>query len=560
MLCALGIAAAFFAAVGPTLDWLEFSNGIENLNVETALEMRRGGPWIIPTLMGEPRVRKPPLCAWITAWGIDPQVVQTMSSLDTAAREDAWKQLAWQARWPALLAASLTLALAYELGYTLLGHTVGLTGALAAASSLLFLRYARSAATDVHLALWVTAANLCLVKLIFERRAWLGCLGAGAALGMGMMSKGPVTFVMTLVPAIVFLTWRAAVGRDFRVRVPILPLVLGVMLAAAVGLSWFVYALQSHPGEQRIWWMEILRTDPTEEATNEWFDYIKILGLMVPWTGIFIVGIWLSAAATLRATFGRIEPEQRQRLLRLVYAGTMLVMPIVVMSFFRDRKPRYLYPFAIPAGLLTAYALIGLYRVRGRLWSAILGIHWLVLGVLSVGLPIIGMLGVLGRVQVDGSPWYGRSLGIAAAIVAAGAVAGLIWLARRSPLACVAGTAAVMLGLYALQIHGSRHAVRGDGAAEMLPVARLLWQSHPEAIPYDVHGLKKIPPDLAIYLNRPILKVSSVGAIPRGSRPQMYVDRQKKGQPEPAPAEGFRKFAKVPRDQDWWIAFVREAE
>ena len=39
-----------FVAAAPTLSWLDFSNGSENLNVATSLEMRRTGHWLLPTL------------------------------------------------------------------------------------------------------------------------------------------------------------------------------------------------------------------------------------------------------------------------------------------------------------------------------------------------------------------------------------------------------------------------------------------------------------------------------------------------------------------------------
>jgi hypothetical protein len=187
------VGLLFFVGIAPTLTWLEFSNGIENLNVETALEMRRGGSWMVPTLMGEPRVRKPPLNAWITAAAVNPRTVEDMSSHDASVRERAWKDLSWQTRWPALLASCLTLVFAYHLGAMLLGPRAGMYGAIIAGTTLLFLKYSRSATTDVHLVLWVTAANVCIAKLIFERRVWLGLAGAGIALGMAMMSKGPVS-------------------------------------------------------------------------------------------------------------------------------------------------------------------------------------------------------------------------------------------------------------------------------------------------------------------------------------------------------------------------------
>jgi len=108
---ASSVAIIFFLAIAPTLTWAPFSKIVENLNIETALEIRRGGPILIPTLMSEPRVRKPPLTAWLTAAAINPLTVADMSSSDAATRESAWKNLAWQTRWPALLCAAATLGL-----------------------------------------------------------------------------------------------------------------------------------------------------------------------------------------------------------------------------------------------------------------------------------------------------------------------------------------------------------------------------------------------------------------------------------------------------------------
>src|SRR4051812_50126545 len=91
---ALGIAALVFAAVAPTLSWLEFSSGSENLVVEAVLEMRRGGPWLIPTLAGAPRTSKPPLPTWICATFVPHNSVAALS--DRAMRDAAYRRLAWE--------------------------------------------------------------------------------------------------------------------------------------------------------------------------------------------------------------------------------------------------------------------------------------------------------------------------------------------------------------------------------------------------------------------------------------------------------------------------------
>ena len=208
-LVALLVSAGFFAAVAPTLRWQEFSGGSENLVVETVLEMRRGGPWLIPNLTGHARVTKPPLTAWLTAASARPDTVARLTTRDHAARDEAFRDLAWQIRWPSLLASCLMLMATYALARNMsLTAPVALAALGACGSTLMFLRFGRAATTDVHLALWVTVTNACLALAVFRGKYWQGLLGAGATLGLAFMSKGPVAFVQTLAPFALFLAWR----------------------------------------------------------------------------------------------------------------------------------------------------------------------------------------------------------------------------------------------------------------------------------------------------------------------------------------------------------------
>src|SRR5207244_87021 len=112
---AVGVAALVFAAVAPTLSWLEFSSGSENLVVETVLEMRRGGPWLVPTLERLARTQKPPLPAWITAAAARPG---TVADVHVALWVNiANVGLAWAVRrgrwWAGSLLAGAALGLAF---------------------------------------------------------------------------------------------------------------------------------------------------------------------------------------------------------------------------------------------------------------------------------------------------------------------------------------------------------------------------------------------------------------------------------------------------------------
>src|SRR4051794_5379396 len=94
---ALLIAIVVFIGVAPTLSWLEFSSGSENLIVGTILEMRRGGPWLVPNLNGQPRTSKPPMVNWISATIVRPETVKALS--DHSNRDAAYRELSWEIRW-----------------------------------------------------------------------------------------------------------------------------------------------------------------------------------------------------------------------------------------------------------------------------------------------------------------------------------------------------------------------------------------------------------------------------------------------------------------------------
>src|SRR4051794_41078202 len=207
-LTALGIAALVFAAVAPTLSWLEFSSGSENLVVETVLEMRRGGPWLVPTLEKLPRTQKPPLPAWLTAAAARPGTGAALADRDPVGRATAYTRLAWEVRWPALLCSCLTLLAVYELGRVIGDARLGLTAAAVCGTTALFLRFGRYATTDVQLALWVNVANVGLAWAVLRGRWWAGSLLAGAALGLAFMSKGPVCLVQTVLLVAGFAIWR----------------------------------------------------------------------------------------------------------------------------------------------------------------------------------------------------------------------------------------------------------------------------------------------------------------------------------------------------------------
>jgi 4-amino-4-deoxy-L-arabinose transferase-like glycosyltransferase len=546
-----GIVALFFAAIAPTLSWLEFSGGMENLNIATALELRRDHPdnWLIPTLEGRPRIKKPPLTAWITAHAIRPATVAAMSDGDAAVRAAADKQLAWEVRWPSLLAACLMLVAVYELGRVIADPTVGVVAAIVGGTTIMFLKFGRSAMIDVHLGLWVTVANVFLAHAILKGRRWSGCIGAGVALGLAFMIKGPVAWVQTLAPVVLFVIVRQWLGaRDEHHRKGVVSwigaIALGLLVMCAVALPWYLYILRNVPGAWDVWTHEA--TDERGEKPSTVLGYLALLPYLLPWTICFIGGIISARRGLLLAVF-------------------LAVLPLVIMSFYKDRKERYMFPVMGAAAVVAAAGIVTLARKRDD-WNgldrAAVVQHWVLLVAIGLLLPAAAATTRVPELTtVTHGPWISRAAG-AMLTIGLGMVIAVAMLFRRQWLAALlSATVIVMLAAHAVVIHG--YAQTHAGMSDMRPLANAIWQSHPDALMYNAHPLeKRASVDLSIYLNRVTTWVSAdeLAALTPGSRPLVVVMLQNPKEPEPQAPAGWKFLHKVARDKDWWWAFVLEAK
>jgi 4-amino-4-deoxy-L-arabinose transferase-like glycosyltransferase len=338
ILASLIVAAAFVAISIPTVCRLQFFNSIEDIVIETALEARRDGHWLIPQMLGEMRTRKPPLATWLSAVSTRPATVAALS--EPACREEAYERLAWEMRLPALLAAGLTIFAACELGRLLLGTIIGgVATGVVTATSMAFLDYARLAAPDTHLALWVTATNLLLARAMFRGERWIGCCGAGVCLGLAVMSKGPVALLQALAPVFVFACCRRDGGNWRRW---LAPAASGVVLLFAVALPWPMLMLAKVPGVTRIWLGEVTRADAADPRPDRWYASLLFVRHFMPWT------LWL-----LLGLIGVARSLWRKERSRVDLAFWLFVVPVAVMACFSERKPRYIVPMIPPGAVLA---------------------------------------------------------------------------------------------------------------------------------------------------------------------------------------------------------------
>ena len=596
LLLPVGLSALVFAAVAPTLSWPEFVDGGEDTVVATALGMERGGPVWVPQLHHQDRTRKPPLAAWVAAAGIRSGTVAQLESTDQQTRDAAFTRLAWESRRTALASMCLMLLAVYGLGRVVGGRQLGLASAAVCGSSVMFLRYCRWATTDVQLALWVSAANLFFARAMFgEGRRWTNCLLGGAMLGMAFMSKGPVGLVQSALPLLAFAGWRRWASktesplprpepRGFEVvGMPPMapttsppsvtaegappgggswrgPLIGASAVMLAIGLPWYLTVLFRNRGILSTWFAEVTREGAIESAPDPWFNYLAIVPFLFPWVLFLAVG--------LAGSFALFWGRPRDRRGRIVLGLLLLVLPVLVMSFFKDRKTRYLLPMVGPAAVVAAWGLLDLVRTRPRR-NRLLVLHWALLAAAAVGVIVAGAAGLREalRATTDGRPWFPWP--IAAAMAAA--VLGVIYVGARierqsaggprAAAAVVAATALVALGGQFAFYFGFASGPLGH--SRMKPLADAIWSARPGAAVYSCRGdnpIRNVPRDLEIYLSRPVTRVMRVREVPRGEpdgRPQVLVVAVLTGQRWRHP-RGWNPISSVRDQKREWFAYWRD--
>jgi 4-amino-4-deoxy-L-arabinose transferase-like glycosyltransferase len=297
----------------------------------------------------------------------------------------------------------------------------------------------------------------------------------------------------------------------------------------------------------RRWIQEVTRVGARENAADPWFLYFSIFGYVFPWIIFFIVGGIVLLQQVIRR-------ERNEETLALF----LLIVPLFVMSLFRDRQDRYMLPMIAPAAIIAARGVVEHFRSWSR-WNRadtiVTAMHWGILIVMAVGLPIAGATTKLKR--ADGLPWFPWNFAIPAAITVFALIVVAIYAHRVWRGSIVLATFVVMLMLQAMFVFG--FASSASARSEMRPLAESIAQLYPDAEVFNAHPEGKRPPtDLGVYLNRVIRWVAEPSAIPPSNHAQILLYRQNAGDPAPKPPPGWDVFDVKPRDKDYWYAFIRE--
>src|SRR5262249_9773502 len=287
-------------------------------------------------LDGEPYTQKPPLYFWLAAAAGVPR-----------ARVDEWA-----ARLPSAVAGVLAVAATATLGAQLFGGATGTLGAALLLTPFAFAFAARSAPLGVLLALFVTVALAAFGRAdrapCASRRDLVALHGA---LGLAVLTKGPVGWVVPVLAMAAFLAWERRLGA-LRRAFPI----WGFALAFGPALLWLAAAAWLAPSG----WLDAAVTENllgrfvagTSHGRPLYYEIEKLPGHLLPWTPLLGLVVW-TAPGGLRS-----DPDRR-RAWRFCLAWA--VTTLVFFSLSASKRPRYVMTS------FPAYSLLMADAVRARL-------------------------------------------------------------------------------------------------------------------------------------------------------------------------------------------------
>jgi 4-amino-4-deoxy-L-arabinose transferase-like glycosyltransferase len=422
----------------------------ETRYLAVAWEMHRSGNWLSLTLNGAPYGHKPPLLFWLVNLG--------------------WSLFGVNIWWPRLLTGLFglgALLLLDRLGRLLAPERDGIRAMalLVTAASLYWMVFTGAVMFDLMLSFFVVLGVYGIARAGHGggRRAWLL---AGAALGLGILTKGPVALLHLLPLALLGPWWLPATEGPRHWGPWYRGLGLAVLVGTVIALAWALPAALAGGGafgREIFWSQSVDRIVSTEHHRKAFWFYIANLPLLVlPW--LFLPTVWRGFAALARG----------ERTLVLRFALAWLVPVFIGFSLFKGKQVQYLLP-AVPALALLAAAGIDALKAQAKRWE-VLVVAAVFLALAATLVALSGRPRVAHLIQPADLPlvWLTAAvLGVAALVVAAAPL--------RDRLTTVATIAAASVALVVGGYVGVGRAMF-DGY-EVTPVGHVLSQAQRQGRP-----------------------------------------------------------------------------
>lgn len=456
----------------------------EGRNARVALEIARGGDWLVPTFNGLPYLDKPGLYFAAVAW-----------SMKVFGQSEA------AARLPSALCGLALIAVLFAWTCRAFGARTARLAVIILATSPLLLAFSRIVILDIALAVLVSLAVLSGFHAMEGRGkgARIASLLFHAGMGIGVLLKGPVGL---LVPTLVITAFALASRRPGDLRR--LFRLEGAAVFLAITLPWFLSVAHARPDFVRYGLVEeTLRrysTDSFRRTGPLWYYGAVGPAVFLPWSIFAAAALWV-----YRREWGSAQKPAR---LLLVWALTV----VLFFSTSSSKLPGYILTAVAATAILTARLFD---RALDRDDRAVRSVAWggRIASVLFLAIAA-GLMGVhLGQdafhILRERSVEWARARALLVPVAATSAAMGIGFAAavflRRPGLAVVSGCL-LPFSLLTIGFGGLENYARG---ASSLPLAEIVAPELDDATA--VATVECFPVGSLYYLDRPMLLFSRDG-------------------------------------------------
>ena len=352
-------------------------------------EMNLRGSYVTPTLNFRPWLEKPPLLFWAEA-----------ASFKVLGVHE------WSARLPVALSALFTLLMAGFLSLELAGWRAAILTALVLSTSGLFFVFGRVASTDMPLVAMLTAAMV-FGFLGTSRKAILWGGGAGCALALAVLAKGPIAIVLFGGVFLLYFLWVQGSSWTWKQSVA------GVTLFLTLAVPWFwkVWLENGYDFVATFWLNHHLARFVTgihHHSQPFWFYFPVLIFGFFPW--VFFLGSPL--VRSWRNGMHLTGAVSRGSLFLWLWAG----FPLLFFTLSESKLAGYILPVLPPLAVVV-----------GLEWDRYLEHDLTAYRVMRrqlVTLSVVGLLLTLGLVVGFHVVYDSSALGVSLAVPLLGA---LIW-------------------------------------------------------------------------------------------------------------------------------------
>ncbi len=475
----------------------------EGRNAEVMREMAATNDYVLPHLNGLPYVDKPALYFAVGALGMEilgPTVCA--------------------ARLPSLLFTVATFFVVGLFAVRLYGRHAAWVAIVATAATPFMLAYSRTVIFDSALTFWVVVSVMGFYEAVDgirdeangDRAIWWRAVAWGA-MGLGVLTKGPIALALPLMIVLPFAAWRRRLRAtiDGTAVLLFLALVLPWVFAVSREVPDFLQHVVVTETARRLTTTELGRTGPL------WYFFAVLPAAALPWSVVAVAG-WISTRSS-----------RTQLDARTVFLWIWIAVPVIFFTISQSKRPQYVLP------LMPAVALL-----VSSLWT---DARDRLPGVRAAALVLCFLGAFLLVTRNTIATWVPASPDVASAIPGTAMALGLTCLiagaaawvgAKHRGIALLA----LSLPVAAIPFASTRlmAAIGRDRSAEQLALAIDATRD----TPVTVVGVRTFPLSLPFYLQRTITLATANGAELTSNYLARDIDRWK------------RVPETTLRDEDWW--------